>query len=95
LFLKCYRCPNCGCVITLRPKTHFKSIQTPIAAIRSAIFCRLKTGRWPPGGSFSRRRHWLFNLRRNIKAHLTNTWTRGEMAGFARLRELGILPVSV
>jgi len=94
LLLKCYRCPTCGCVITLRPKTYFLGIQAPIAAIRAAISCRLKTGRWPSEGSSSRKRHWLVNLRRRIKAHLTNVWDKGELDGFDRLQSLGIVPVS-
>jgi hypothetical protein len=95
LFMKCYRCPECGCVITLRPETHFRWIQAPIAVILSAITCRVQAGRWPAGGSASRKRHWLFNLRNNIKAHLANTWDQGDVAGFARLQALGIVPVSV
>jgi len=93
LRMKCYRCPDCGCVVTFRPKTHFRGIQAPVAAIRSALSRRIRTGRWPPGGSHSRQRHWMSNLRRSIKAHLTNTWSHGELAGFDRLRALGIVPV--
>jgi hypothetical protein len=93
LLMKCYRCPECGCVIVLRPKTHFRGIQAPIEAIRSALSRRLRTGRWPPGGSRSRQRHWLANLKRAIKVHLTNTWSRGDLAGFDRLWDLGIVPV--
>jgi hypothetical protein len=95
LFMKCYRCPACGCVVTLRPLGYFARIQAPIAAIRSALSRRLRTGRWPPGGSRSRQRHWLAHLRRNVSAHLTNTWSRGDLAGFDRLRDLGIVPVCV
>jgi hypothetical protein len=95
LFLKCYRCPDCGCVITFRPKSHFMAIQSSTSSILSSISCRIKTGRWPPWGAKSRKRHWLVNLRRNIKVHLTNTWAQGEIAGFARLQALGIVPVSV
>jgi len=95
LLIKCYRCPECGCVITLRPKTHFSRIQAPITEIRKSLACRLATGRWPPGGLPSRKRHWLFNVRRNIKAWLTHTWDQGEVAGFDRMQALGIVPVSV
>ena len=93
LHMKCYRCADCGCVITLRPVTHFRGIQAPIAEVRCAISCRIRTGRWPPGRSHSRQRHWLANLRRSIKAHLPNTWCLGEVAGFDRLWDQGIVPV--
>lgn len=95
LLIKCYRCPECGCVITLRPKTHFRRVQAPISKIRAALFHRLTNGRWPPGQSKSRARHWFCNLQRNIKAHLTHTWSQGNLAGFDRLQALGIVPVSV
>lgn len=49
LLLKCYRCPNCGCVITLRPDSHFARIQASKETIRSSLYNRLQTGRWPPG----------------------------------------------
>jgi hypothetical protein len=39
-------------------------------------------------------RHWIVNLRRSIKAHLTNEWDKGELKGFDRLQSLGIVPVS-
>jgi hypothetical protein len=81
--------------MTLRPKTHFSRVQAPITEIREALASRLATGRWPPEGSPSRKRHWLNNLRRNITAWLTHTWDQGEVAGFDRLQALGIVPVSV
>jgi len=94
LFIKCFRCPKCGCVITLRPKTHFTRVQATIEKIRFSISHRLKTGRWPPGGSPSRKRHWLKNLRHKIKAHLTNAWAKAEPEGFDQLQLQAIVPVS-
>ncbi len=88
LLLKCYRCPNCGCVITLRPDSHFARIQASKETIRSSLYNRLQTGRWPPGLSFPRQRHWLKNLRRRIKALLTEVWRRGEITGHPGFRNL-------
>jgi hypothetical protein len=34
LRVKCYRCPACGCVITLRPECHFPRIRSPRQVIR-------------------------------------------------------------
>ena len=93
LLLKCYRCPDCGCVITLRPDSHFTRIQTSKEKIRSILHCRLKTGRWPPGMSFPRQRHWLKNLRRRIKALLTEVWSCGEIAAFDYFISIGQTPV--
>ena len=91
--LKCYRCPNCGCVITLRPDSHFTRIQTSKETIRSSLYCRLETGRWPPGTSFPRQRHWLKNLRRRIKALLTEVWSHGEIAAFDYFISIDQTPV--
>ena len=37
LLLKLYRCPDCGCVIRLRPKGYFKRFQASVETIRSSI----------------------------------------------------------
>jgi len=90
LLLKSYRCPNCGCVSTLRPDSHFTRIQSSVETIRSSLYCRLQTGRWPPPGhSFPKQRHWLKNLRRRIKALLTEVWSHGEIAAFDYFISIG------
>ena len=95
LLIRCYRCPNCRCVITLRPKSHFSRIQSSIETIRSRLQHRLEKGRWSPLTSCtSRYRHWLANLRRRIKAYLTEQWSPGEMAAFDLLITCGQVPVS-
>ena len=46
LLLKLYRCPDCGCVIRLRPKGHFKRFQAPVETIRSSIRLKSTSNRW-------------------------------------------------
>ncbi len=94
LFLKCYRCPLCGCVITLRPDTHFPRFQASKDKIRFFISERLATGRWPPAQSHSRHRHWLRNLKRRLKALLSDTWDKGILAAFDYLASVRSTPVS-
>ena len=94
LLLKCYRCPLCGCVITLRPATHFPRFQASQDTIRSLLSKRLKTGRWPQALSHSRHRHWLLNLKRQTKAFLSDTWDKGLLAAFDCLASMGRIPVS-
>ncbi len=94
LLLKLYRCPDCGCVIRLRPKGYFKRFQTPVETIRSSIACKSTTNRWLPGISRSRQRHWFRALCKRIKAYLTDTWHQGVVAGFDYLLQLGQIPVS-
>ncbi len=95
LLMKCYRCPHCGCVITLRPDTHFSRFQSPVKTIRSRLEHRIKKGKWgAPSSLISCCRHWLVNLRHNIKTYLPKTWSLGEIAAFDWFIKHGQVPVS-
>jgi hypothetical protein len=94
LLLKLYRCPDCGCVIRLRPKGYFKRFQASIEMIRSSIACKSAQNRWLPGISRSRQCHWFRSLCKRIKVYLSNTWCQGIVAGFDYLLQLGQIPVS-
>ena len=95
LYLKCYRCPNCRHVITLRPDTHFCRIRSSKETIRTHLQQRQNKGRWPPSAlSRSCLRHWLANLSRQMAAHLGVDWKDGLLAAFDRLLALGKTPVS-
>lgn len=95
LYLKCYRCPGCHIVITLRPDSHFSRIRSSKEEIRSHLSHRLRECRWP-GSLLSRSslRHWLANLTKQILAHLGKDWGAGPMAAFDRLLAAGVTPVS-
>jgi len=69
LFLRRYRCPDCGCVILMKPYGYFRRFQAPIETIRHCISERIKTGRWPPGLAGPRQRHWLRALKRKALAY--------------------------
>ena len=94
VFLRRYRCPQCGCVMRLRPKGFFPRFQAAIATIRSCIQHCLKAGRYLPVLPLSRQRHWLNNLKRNVKAYLGDQWSRGLLAAFDHLASCGYVPVS-
>jgi len=94
LLLKLYRCPDCGCVIRLRPEGYFKRFQAPIKTIRASILCRSKNNQWLAGLDRCRQAHWFRALKRKITAYLTDTWRNGIMAGFDYLMQLGQIPVS-
>jgi len=94
LSLKAYRCPNCGCVITLRPDSHFSRFQASKEKIRDCLYGRLNTGKWAQDLSLSRQRHWLNNLRRRIRALLTEKWDQGAIAAFDYLVSIGQTPIS-
>jgi hypothetical protein len=95
LFMKCYRCPLCGCVMTCRPDTHFTRIQCCKETIRTLLALRTTTGRWLRSSlSLPRMRHWLANLKRHTLAHLTSSWKEGLIAAFDRLLDMRFVPVS-
>jgi hypothetical protein len=94
LVLKLYRCPDCGCVIRLRPKGYFKRFQASIETIRSSIASKSMMNRWLPGISRSRQCHWYRALNKRLNAYLTRVWVGGVVAGFDRLLQLGQVPVS-
>jgi hypothetical protein len=94
LLLKLYRCPDCGCVIRLRPKGYFKGFQASIETIRSSIVCKATTNGWIAGVERTRQCHWFRFLCQRIKVYLTNTWREGIVAGFDYLLQLGQIPVS-
>jgi len=94
LLLKLYRCPDCGCVIRLRPKGYFKRFQAPVERIRSSISSKSATNRWLPGISRSGQCHWFRSLHKRIKAYLTDSWQKGMVCGFDYLLQLGQIPVS-
>ncbi len=94
LLLKLYRCPDCGCVIRLRPKGYFKRFQASMEMIRSSITLKSTRNRWLSGISRNRQGHWFRALKKRIKTYLTETWVKGVVAGFDTLLQLGQIPVS-
>jgi hypothetical protein len=93
-WLRRYRCPDCGCVIRLRPKGYFRRFQASIAVIRASVESKAVRGRWISGIGRTRQRHWFTALARTIKAHLTDLWDHGLVAGFDQLCQMGRIPVS-
>jgi hypothetical protein len=94
LLLKLYRCPECGCVIRLRPEGYFKRFQASVETIRSSIACKSTKNRWLAGIGRSRQCHWFRALERRIKAYLTDAWSQGTVAGFDYFLQRNQLPVS-
>jgi hypothetical protein len=94
LLLKLYRCPDCGCVIRLRPEGYFKRFQAPVQIIRASILCKSASNRWLAGIDRTRQCHWFSALKRRITAYLTDTWRKGVVAGFDYLLQRGQIPVS-
>jgi hypothetical protein len=94
LFLRRYRCPDCGCVYRLRPAGYFRRFQATAACIRASISRRLLQGRWNPGLPRSRQRHWLAGLVRQVRFHLGPSWQGDLPAAFDLLAGQGVAAVS-
>lgn len=95
IYLKCYRCPACRCVLTLRPDSHFSRIRASRELIREHLARRETMGHLPrcdlPRSSL---RYWWTNLTRRTLALLNNSWCKGFLAAFDHFETLGITPVS-
>ena len=86
LFLKCYRCPSCCCVLTLRPDSHFPRIRTSKALIRDHLAHREEYCHWPRSDLHrSNLRYWWNNLLRRTAAFLDNRFCESFMTAFDQL----------
>jgi hypothetical protein len=86
LFLKCYRCPSCCCVLTLRPDSHFARIRTSKALIRDHLAHREAYCHWARSDLLrSNLRYWWNNLVRRTAAFLDNRFCGSCMAAFDQL----------
>jgi hypothetical protein len=94
LWLKRYQCPDCGCVIRMRPRDYFQRFQAPIHTIRDCLAYWVHQHRWKAGPSPPRQRHWIKALRRHLAIHEGLNRIHDLVAGFDRLWSQGVIPVS-
>ena len=93
-WLKRYRCPDCRCVIRLRPEGYFKRFQASIESIRSSVVSKVTRDKWIGGIGRSRQCHWFRSLKRRIALHLIFVRDQGIIAGFDYFCMMGQIPVS-
>jgi len=94
VYLKRFRCPGCRCVIRLRPKGYFRRFQASIACIYESLSRRIGYGRYQPGISRSRQRHWMRALQRQVAAYLGQGFRGRLLEGFSVLLQRGRVPVA-
>lgn len=92
LFLRRFRCPDCACVIRMKPKGYFNRFHASIDTIRSCLYHRLSHGKWDPNMVKSRQRHWLLALKRKTMALFG--LCHDLLSAFDRLIKMGKIPVS-
>lgn len=66
LWMKRYRCPECGAVHTLRPTACWRGFWAPWALIVVSLLSKLKRGRWLEAVSRQRQQYWWRGLRRQL-----------------------------
>lgn len=59
VYLKRYRCPNCGTVITTRPESFWAFLRSSIQMIYRSLRTKISSGSWPPETTRQRGGHWL------------------------------------
>ncbi len=94
LLLRRYRCPQCGCVIRLKPHGYFERFQSPIKTIRSTIGGLLINNCRPSGICRTRPAHWMKALKVKTRAYLGNLFCDHLLEAFDRLVAMGKIPVS-
>ena len=94
VYLKRFRCPGCRCVMRLRPKGYFRCFQASIACIYESLSRRIGYGRYQPGLSRSRQRHWMRALQRQVAAYLGEGFRDRLLEGFSVLLQRGRVPVA-
>jgi len=94
LLLRRYRCPQCGCVIRLKPEGYFRRFQSPIENVRSVIRDLVEKKPFRSGVSRTRGAHWLKALKRKATACLGDPFRHRLLDAFDRLMAMGKIPVS-
>ena len=81
-------------MIRLRPQEYFRRFQASIHTIRDCLIYWVHYHRWKTGPSPPRQRHWVRALRRHLVLHEGLHRSPDLLAGFDRLWNQGIIPVS-
>lgn len=70
VFVKRYRCPGCGSIVTMRPEGYWPRYQSAISAIYETLLYRVRHFTWPPWTTRQRAGHWLRKLLTKAKSDL-------------------------
>ena len=92
LLLRRFRCPDCHCIIRMKPRNYLPCFHAGIAKIRIGLSRRLYSGNWLKDLSGSRQRHWMTALKRKTAAFFGCSAELIE--SFDRRIKMGQIPVS-
>jgi hypothetical protein len=84
IYVKRYRCPGCGAVVTARPQGFWPFIRSSIHVVYQALCTRLSCGRWPLATTRQRGGHWLkalgifarMSCQNNLLSFLDHCWEK-------------------
>jgi hypothetical protein len=95
LFLRRWRCPDCGTIYTIRPHGFWSRHHAPIQTVCRSLCHRLRHGTWDRSLGLSRQRqnHWFQALKKNILSRLGMSFRRRILRGFHELVPLITIPV--
>lgn len=95
VYLRRWRCVDCGCVYTIRPADCWPRHRTPIIIILKRLSHRLCEGVWDRSRGVTRQAqgNWLRALKKNIKLYLGLDFDGGFREGFHELISSGRIPV--
>ena len=94
LWIRRYRCPDCGCVVRMKPSGIFKRFRADIDTVRACLRAKIEKRTWSPALSKSRQRHWFRALKANVCARLGNAFANDLLKGFDILAQAGTIPAS-
>lgn len=69
IFVKRWRCPRCGMVITCRPAGYWPRYQESISKVFESLIYRVTHRKWPPHTGRQRGGHWIRKLLLNAKVN--------------------------
>lgn len=85
MWLKRYRCPECGAVHTARPDTHYRRFWASIRTILTSLYAKTTARRWPSEPSRQRQRYWW----KGFQVQLTRTCMHQEDPLFCLIKLFG------
>jgi ribosomal protein S27AE len=84
LWMKRWRCPACGAVLTVRPSTHWRRFLCPWWLILASLMQKVLQGRWLSLCGRQRQQYWG-------TGYLKQRQLAGGLVGIEALHEMGII----
>jgi hypothetical protein len=84
LWMKRWRCPDCGAVHTMRPQTHWRRFLAPWWLVLASLLQKLLQARWLSMAGRQRQQYW-------IRGYLKQRQAAGGLAGVWELYDAGLI----